>query len=688
MSVADGTCYLGNTHLPCHNPAMDPAKDDVRGEELETLEAIYPEISHPDPDNFFAFELELPVEPAHPLTVTFPPLAAGPVPPPPGVLGLQHAPHAQPDEDSVQITYLPSLNLRITLPPGYPRDEPPKIDISTNPPWLSADIIGKLQDDGPRLWDEAGRDMMAFAYIDHVQRATDDVFGTVDPDGALHLDPQHKLAVLDYDLKAKTVAFGKKTFECGVCLVCHEMLDCGHVFCLQCLQDFYNDAINTGSIETVRCITPNCAKDRAESQSKGKTRKTRKMLINPSELLQIGLSEDTVKRYVSLKYKMELEADKNTVYCPRSWCNGAARSKTHKKPSGLEVIDASDSESEPEMQGGQEGGDAKKTTPVDKSMEDLIAICEDCSFAFCSRCFQSWHGTFFYCRPKRINEELTEEEKASLEYIQRYTSPCPTCGASTQKTFGCNHMLCSRCHTHFCYLCSAWLEPGNPYKHYNNERSQCYMRLWELEEGDGEAPGPGAPPQRIQAPEQEVFEEVEEFEVFVDEGRGHDHERPDRNRNRRLDERGQPVAVAREAPLVLRLVNDHGQQNGLGAQPVPPPAPDAPQPFHHGQNRLQQGQRPGNVPDARRGRGGGRGQPGRARRARGAQGRGGRGGVGANNNNNAFRRHQDAQDQQGVDGLDAAQQAWVRHFVQMALIDAEDQIEGDSDEEGENWIIP
>jgi E3 ubiquitin-protein ligase RNF14 len=36
--------------------------------------------------------------------------------------------------------------------------------------------------------------------------------------------------------------------------------------------------------------------------------------------------------------------------------------------------------------------------------------------------------------------------------------------------------------------------------------------------------------------------------------------------------------------------------------------------------------------------------------------------------------------------LDPAQEAWIRHFVQMALIDAEDQVEGgDSDEDNEHW---
>ena len=121
------------------------------------------------------------------------------------------------------------------------------------------------------------------------------------------------------------------------------MLDCGHIFCLQCLQDFYNDAIREGSLQTVRCLTPDCAKDRTAAAAARPSARPRKpkIHISPSELLQIGLTEDAVKRYVALKYKTELETDKNTIYCPRPTCNGAARSERHKKPDGFALNDLS-----------------------------------------------------------------------------------------------------------------------------------------------------------------------------------------------------------------------------------------------------------------------------------------------------------------------------------------------------------
>jgi E3 ubiquitin-protein ligase RNF14 len=191
---------------------MDPLVDDLRSTELESLEAIYPEIRRPLLDDPFTFDIELPVTPAEPVTVTFPPPSSAPATHPGGHQG------AVLEEDSLQLSHLPPLILRITLPEGYPQVNPPKVIVSTNPRWLSIETLQQLQDEAPRLWEEVGRDMVAYTYIDHVHRATDDVFGATTKEGTLIIDAQHKLALLDYDIKAKKEAFEKETFDCGVCL--------------------------------------------------------------------------------------------------------------------------------------------------------------------------------------------------------------------------------------------------------------------------------------------------------------------------------------------------------------------------------------------------------------------------------------------------------------------------------------
>ncbi|KAK4237822.1 RWD domain-containing protein [Achaetomium macrosporum] len=701
--------------------------DNPRDVELSSLSAIYPEIQQPRPDDPYTITLDVPVNPSKAVTVFFP-AAADDASLPTSANGVNGAGPVGPDQqapvDSHELAHLPSLHLEITLGPLYPTEQPPQITISTNPPWLPAETIKRLEDDAPRLWEEMGRDIIGFTYIDHVQQAADNVFGLVDDKGSLEVDPRHKIAILDYDIKARRAAFEKETFDCGVCLepkkgsACHRMLDCGHVFCVRCLQDFYNNAIKEGDIAAVKCLGPNCAKQRSKAASlSSKKRKKPRTFINPSELLQIPLDQETVKRYVTLKYKTELEADKNTVYCPRPWCNGAARSKKHKKPQGLELAEVSDdsaSEDEDDEDDGPEG--EGKSRPY-KAAEELLAICEECAFAFCSRCHQSWHGEFVRCTPRRDKEELTAEELASLEYMRLHTSPCPTCGAPAQKTHGCNHMICYRCQSHFCYLCSAWLDPGNPYQHFNEAPdgrvTGCYMRLWELEMGDGDDVGIGfaggrgggaaqVAPAAVRI--QDLIPEIEEPEEEEEEAHAAaepQHEEAHAN--------GGQVGVAREGPLVLRIAANQRAGPGRGAprgrQPAPPavPAPPAAAPLPvaaRGGARAARGGRPQQQA--------GRGAGAAAAAAAGAQ-RGGHPGAGAavarqrgrgrgrarrQNNNNPANQAERAQRRNlnngngnlgdlGGDVLDPRHEEWVRQFVQAALNDEEDILFFDDD--GPEW---
>ncbi|KAK4137863.1 RWD-domain-containing protein [Trichocladium antarcticum] len=695
--------------------------DNPRDVELSSLSAIYPEIQNPDPHDPYTIALDVPVNPSQAVTVFFP--AASDDASPPGASGAGTAgPREQGPVDSHELAHLPSIHLEISLGPRYPVAEPPQITISANPPWLPAETVKRLEEDAPRLWQEMGCDMVGFTYIDHVQQAADDVFGLVSDKGALEVDPKHKIAILDYDIKARRAAFEKGTFGCEICLepkkgsVCHRMLDCAHVFCVACLQDFYNNAIKEGDIAAVRCLAPNCAKERGKAMSPGRKRKKPRTFINPSELLQIPLDQEVVKRYVTLKYKTELESDKNTIYCPRPWCNGAARSKKHRKPQGLELAEASDDSASEEDDDEDHAEGETKSKPY-KPAEDLLAICEECSFAFCSRCTQSWHGEFVRCTPRREKGELTTEELASLEYMKMHTTPCPTCAAPAQKTHGCNHMICYRCQSHFCYLCSAWLDPGNPYQHFNEAPdgrvTGCYMRLWELEMGDGDDVGYGfaggaggqvaahAVPPAAGALPQELIPEIIEPEE-EEEAQDARHAAAAQPHEPQAD--GGQVGIAREGPLVLRIAAHQAAGAGRGG-PRARAGAAAPGAVRGGARAARNNQAVGRGggPQQQAGRGAGGG----AQRG-GQRGRGGRGGgpphrQNANNpanpaeraqrrnaNNNGRNQEQAGgpaaaavdPDDPGDGELDPVHEAWVRHFVQLALNDEEDiLLEEDSDDD-------
>ncbi|KAH0534021.1 hypothetical protein FGG08_007376 [Glutinoglossum americanum] len=562
--------------------------EDEREIELSSICAIFPELAI-SPEDPFTASIVLPVSPVKHLAIIFPPLADGApptgLPTPPSSTGVDRN-DGRAAEGDVQregvgeivrdihhLSHLPPLSLQIKLPGGYPADEPPILDLSTSPPWLPEETLLRLQDDGKRLWEELGRDQVIFAYIDHLQQAAErafDLFDSGGDDSTFEVAQDMKIALLDFDRKGKREEFERGTFECG------------------CLQDFYNSCITEGDVSSVKCLAPDCgregvklATEQVDTPKKRKRRKKDDRTLSPSELLQIPLDQDIVKRYVDLKRKAELESDKTTVYCPRKWCQGAARTAKHHKRTGLDPgKDESDEESEEEGTSGN--GQPSELPPP----SERLAICSDCAYAFCVVCFRGWHGELTICRPSDPGQ-LSAEEKASEEYMKLHTTPCPTCAAPCQKTQGCNHMICFKCNTHFCYLCSAWLDQANPYQHFNQEKSGCYQRLWELEGGDdgeiGLAYGGGVE----QGDNAFIPWDVEEVGDESDESDGDDDDDSDGS----IDEEEivlfeDPHVQGELGQLLLQVGQFHEQD-----PPLPPPEAPAP-PVVDGPARMRRAQAP------------------------------------------------------------------------------------------------
>ena len=200
--------------------------EDERQVELDCISAIFPEIVL-DPDDPFSASIELPVKPTISVRVVFPASSDGalptpaPTPPASATSGQEDGDSTTAPTNNVEshnLSYLPSLRLHITLPQGYPEEAPPKFELSTSPPWLSQAYLDELQNSGERMWDESGRNQVVFGYIDSLQQAAENAFGFAEEGKILEVPQDFKIALLDYDIKARQAAFEKETFDCGVCL--------------------------------------------------------------------------------------------------------------------------------------------------------------------------------------------------------------------------------------------------------------------------------------------------------------------------------------------------------------------------------------------------------------------------------------------------------------------------------------
>jgi E3 ubiquitin-protein ligase RNF14 len=602
--------------------------EDEREEELSTISAIYPELLL-DPNDPFTASLHLPVHPSNPLTLR---VSSAPPPSPPDsddghLKSLSLSNHL---DGTHLVEHLPPLKLKLSLPETYPADKPPTITLSTTPQWLPVDKLQELERECEKLWDEYGRCQILFSYIDFLQQQAEQAFDL--EHSGLDLPSSLKHALLDYDASTKKAVFDAGTFDCGICLEpkkgssCYRMRRCGHVFCQTCLQDFYNNCITEGDVGRVQCLDPTCGKDAPAGQKK---KRRKEKTLHPKELQAIHLEEPMIRRYVDMKRKKKQEADKSTVYCPRTWCQGPARSEKYPPiPQDLSSYPESSSEDEEDPETAKKG----------HSPSDRLAICSKCTFAFCKTCYAGWHGDFARCWPRNPSE-LSEEEKASYDYIRTHTSPCPTCSSPTQKTMGCNHMRCVQCATHFCYLCGAWLCPDNPYMHFNKPGTECYQKLWELEEGDEGQEGAFVGARRW---EQEALavaqaadrEEAEALQRQEDEAAA-------RELAEQLDAQDNVAAAAQPAQVnnARAVVAEEAVQ----------------QPAHRGGRRRPRGGRVAAL-DGRRA------AP-------------------------AVQQHEAPPNQQQ---MDAAAAAAFRRFVELAVRDEEDGWDSDEleDDQDERWVIP
>ncbi|KAA1473068.1 hypothetical protein DENSPDRAFT_822326 [Dentipellis sp. KUC8613] len=96
---------------------------------------------------------------------------------------------------------------------------------------------------------------------------------------------------------------------------------------------------------------------------------------------------------------------------------------------------------------------------------DTVLACPDCLTAICPHCVCEYHEGVT-CLDREIGIDGGVEAWAASHDAKR----CPKCKTMIERAEGCNHVTCTRCHTHMCFVCLDTFPKGEGiYDHMRQE---------------------------------------------------------------------------------------------------------------------------------------------------------------------------------------------------------------------------
>eukprot|EP00996_Jenningsia_fusiforme_P000112 NODE_1074_length_1722_cov_93.554094_g950_i0.p1 GENE.NODE_1074_length_1722_cov_93.554094_g950_i0~~NODE_1074_length_1722_cov_93.554094_g950_i0.p1 ORF type:complete len:478 (-),score=44.74 NODE_1074_length_1722_cov_93.554094_g950_i0:222-1655(-) len=223
------------------------------------------------------------------------------------------------------------------------------------------------------------------------------------------------------------------TFYCEMCLcnqrmsLGHVVSNCGHMFCVACLQGYLVCMVIDGTVE-VRCPFL----DPADVACKVIVPET------DTRMLLSGLSEEILLKYERYRALM----NQNCRLCPS--CD----------------------------------------TPHTGTPEQPLMKCSVCECSFC------FHHSLAHDETEPCAEyerRMAKRDVVTKDMIKQTCKKCPGCGAQTYKMSGCNHMSC-RCGTEWCWLCNSRIITSSEYPmHYDSRNllSSCAGQQFSDGDDDG-----------------------------------------------------------------------------------------------------------------------------------------------------------------------------------------------------------
>ena len=84
-----------------------------------------------------------------------------------------------------------------------------------------------------------------------------------------------------------------------------------------------------------------------------------------------------------------------------------------------------------------------------------IITCVQCGTKQCYTHSRLWHADVTCTQYDVLQHQHQQDDKASEAHIGAMAKHCPGCTAAVFKSEGCDHIVCCRCKTSFCYCCAV-----------------------------------------------------------------------------------------------------------------------------------------------------------------------------------------------------------------------------------------
>lgn len=228
---------------------------DIRIQEIHSLKAIFPHTLTISDE--FSGSIEIPIEVDSDIEVT--------------------STNASKDSNarilnkslSKFVKNLPPINLLFSLPESYPENEPPVFRVESQ--IISKDQISQLSTELLELW-ATYKDQVLFSMVDHIQERLISLTPA-------RIDCQLDLAKFDsiitFNSSALLSQFNSQTYTCQICQEDYKGSHCSqfpstckHIFCNNCLYDYFSSLILTGEISKVHCPDYECTKAHIKTREK------------------------------------------------------------------------------------------------------------------------------------------------------------------------------------------------------------------------------------------------------------------------------------------------------------------------------------------------------------------------------------------------------------------------------------